>query len=183
MVETMQIKIDGIPVLIRWAHLCGELSSDNGRVISEDILRMLHMPEIMVALTFERDMGLYFAVTSRWHGSPGSLGERPGFRSMELHTLWFEFVCPWWTNTMTSSETRNFRSTFAAINTISDESIQQMKKEQVVAGINAGYKQIVKLSEILLSVPVIFAAITDWKRGPALARAIVCIVKEKKDLS
>ena len=120
-VETMQIKIDGIPVLIRWAHLCGELSSDNGRVISEDILRMLHMPEIMVALTFERDIGLYFAVTSRWHGSPGSLGGRPGFRSIELHILWFEFVCPWWTNATTSPATGNFRSTFEAINTISVE--------------------------------------------------------------
>ena len=75
----MQIKIERILVLIRWSHFGGELSSDKDRFISEDILRMSHVPEIMVALNFERDVGLCFAVASRWHDVPGSLGELLGF--------------------------------------------------------------------------------------------------------
>ena len=61
----MWIKIDRIPALTRWTHLRGELSSDSNRVISEETLRTLNVPEIMVALTFEMDVGLYFTVISR----------------------------------------------------------------------------------------------------------------------
>ena len=77
------------------------------------------------------------------------------------------------------AENLNLRSTFEAINTISDESIQQIKKEKVVARINAGYKKIFKLSEMILSMPVIFDALVYFKRGPTNARAIVSIVRKK----
>ena len=56
-----------------------------------------------------------------------------------------------------------------------------MKRKQIKNGIKVGYKQIVKLSEILLSVLVVFAALTDWKNGPALAREIVHILKNMEE--
>ena len=94
-VETLEEKSDdNTPVLIQWAHSCGDYStSDTTRVIAKDVVEMLLMPEILVALNFEREMGLYFEVTSKFHGQPGTLSDRPGFRAMELHTFWFEFVC------------------------------------------------------------------------------------------
>ena len=64
--------------------------SENARVIANDDVQMLLMPEILVALNFEREMGLSFEVTSSWHGV--RLSSRPGFRFLELHTLWFEFI-------------------------------------------------------------------------------------------
>ena len=175
----MKIKIDGEHALIRWAHSCYKFSNTtSGRLISKDVIEMLNMPDILIGLHFERDMGKYFEVTSRWHGQPGCLDNRPGFRSMELHTLWFEFVCPWWNGSLKEPEALNFKETFEAIDRLNDETKKEMKRKQVRKGIKAGYNQIVKLSEILLSVPVIFAALTDWKKGPSLARAIVHIVKK-----
>ena len=50
---------------------------------------MLFMPEIIVALHFESELGDYFEITSSWHSSPGELSTRPGFRMLEMHILWF----------------------------------------------------------------------------------------------
>jgi len=177
-VETMKEKTDdGTPILVKWAHSCGDYAtSENTRVISQDVVLMLSMPEILVALNFEREMGLYFEVTSRFHGQPGILSERPGFRSMELHSLWFEYVCPWWESSVHNPEEKNFRMTFECINTIANPELKDTKAKQVRAGILAGYNQIIKMSDILLSVPVLFAALTDPKRGPGLATALVKVV-------
>jgi hypothetical protein len=77
---------------------------------------------------------------------------------MELHPLWFEFVCPWLENSVSDPSNGNFKETFDYINTIEDEAVKKMKREQVKTGILAEYKEIIKLSETLLSVPVLFAA-------------------------
>ena len=66
---------------------------------------------------------------------------------------------------------------------IDDVNLADKKKDQVMAGIKAGHQEIIKLSDILLSVPILFAALTDAKRGPALARAILKIVEEMEDKS
>ena len=52
------------------------------------------------------------------------------------------------------------------------------KTEQVPAGINVGFVKIVKLSNHLLGAPLLFAVFTDPKRGPAVARAVLKIVKD-----
>ena len=79
---------------------------------------------------------------------------------MELHVLWFGFVCPWWNGSINEPEVLHFKETFEAIDRLTDETKKVMKRKQVRNGIKAGYKQIVKQSEILLPVPVVFAAQT-----------------------
>ena len=86
--EAMDLKKDGTPVLLLWAHELGRLSSSGtARQMAKDVLEMLLKPEILVALMFEAELGLYFETTSAWHGSPGALHNRPGFRALELHQL------------------------------------------------------------------------------------------------
>ena len=51
-----------------------------------------------------------------------------------------------------------------------------MKEIQVMEGMEAGYNEIIKLSDIILSVPMLFAAFAHPKKGPSLARAIVEIL-------
>ena len=184
-VDTLQeLSDDGTPVLIKWAHSCGDYStSENTKVIAKDVVEMLFMPEILVALNFETEMGLYFEITSRFHGQPGILSDRPGFRAMELHTLWFEYVCPWWESAIAEPHVKHFKKTFECINAIDDADLKVMKIEQVKTGIKAGYNQIIKLSDILLSVPVLFAALTDPNKGPGLARALVKVMMQKDDLT
>ena len=172
------------PVLLKWAHSCGEhATSDSARVIAKDVVEMLLMQEIIVALHFEMEMGVYFEHTSAFHGSPGELCKRSGFRVMELHSLWFEFVCPWWQSSLVEPAAKNFKRTFAEIEKIQCNELQEKKRKQVMKGILAGHSQIVKLSDILLSVPVIFACLCEWSRGPSLARAMLHAVKQSSDLS
>ena len=184
-VETLEEKSDdNTPVLIQWAHSCGDYStSELTRVIAKDVVEMLLMPEILVALNFEREIGLYFEVTSKFHGQPGTLSDRPGFRAMELHTFWFEFVCKWWEGARLEPEKKHFKQTFECINTIANNELRVMKTEQVKAGIEAGYNQIIKLSDILLSVPVLFAALADPMKGPGLARALVKVMMQNDVLT
>ena len=63
-------------------------------LIAKDAIEMLFMLEIVVALNFEREMKLYFEMISRFHGQLGILSERPVFKDVDLHTLWFEMFCP-----------------------------------------------------------------------------------------
>ena len=87
-IETLRHKINEKPVLVLWAHMVGDhAASDNARLIAKDVVEMLVTPEVIIALNFEREMGLYFEVTSKWHGSPGCLATRPGFTVMEIHNL------------------------------------------------------------------------------------------------
>ena len=183
-IEAMKIVTsDGTPALVSWALMSGNKTNlETTRLIANDVVQMLLMPEIMVALNFEREMGLYFEVTSKWHGSPGELCSRPGFRFLELHTLWFEFIAPWW-NRSVSSTADNFSETLRSIENIADEDVRKTKHEQVTAEINAGYNKIIKMSKFMLSVPLLFAALTDARRGPSLARAIVEILKKSEDSS
>ena len=56
------------------------------------MVEILFIPEIIVTLNFEREMGVYFKVTSRNHGRSGVISERPEFRTMDIYTLWFVFL-------------------------------------------------------------------------------------------
>ena len=96
---------------------------------------------------------------------------------LELHTLWFEFIAPWWHSSKTNGWD-NFPFTFKAIDELEEESLKTKKTEQVTAGINAGFIEIVKLSNYLLSAPLLFAVFTDPKRGPSVARAFMKIMKD-----
>ena len=58
-----------------------------------------------------------------------------------------------------------------------EESLKTKKTEQVTAGINAGFIEIVKIYNYLPSAPLLFAVFTNPKRGPAVAQAVLKIVQ------
>ena len=120
-------------------------TSDTTIAIAKDVVEMLLLPEIMVALNFERETGLYFEVTSKWHSSPGQLSARPGFRMFEIHSLWFEFISPWWEAVKANPSSR-FSITMKAIEKINNLELRNKKSQQVIAGINAAYNTLINLS-------------------------------------
>ena len=66
--ETLQFRREEHepPVLVLWAHRVGSRSTHgSARAISKDVVEMLLMPEVLVGLHFEREMGSYFEVTSK----------------------------------------------------------------------------------------------------------------------
>ena len=97
------------------------------------------MPAIIVALHFESELGNYFEVTSNWHAMPdGELSTRPGFRMLEMHTLWFEFIMPWWEEAKQNPALR-FPKTFEYLNSEVKVADRELKRMQLLAGINAGH--------------------------------------------
>lgn len=167
-----------VPAVIAWAMRMADcVPADWCRTVAGEIVVMLCMPEIIVALQLEAEVGEYFEVTSSWHCQKGPLNSRAGFRMHELHQLVLGFSVPWWKKAREDPNAR-FPKTFRALDDIRDETKRQLKEKQVLAGIEAGYKQLVKMTDTLMSAPHIFLDITDPVRGPSLLRAILAVVTE-----
>ena len=86
--------VDDKPALLVWAHEMSQHHTGNWRLAAKDVVEMISMPNIMVGVHFEADLGQYFEVTMKWHGYPGELSTQPGFRVMELHQLYFDYIAP-----------------------------------------------------------------------------------------
>lgn len=47
---------------------------------NKEVLVTLAIPEILLALNFESEVGEYFEVTMKWHAIPGAVSTRTGIR-------------------------------------------------------------------------------------------------------
>ena len=109
---------------------------------------------------------------------------------MELHHLLFEHIMPFWEVAINDPMER-FPKTLGLIDQMSkilpsdgeDEDKWEKKanlmKDQINAGIKAGYEEIKKLYQTLLRAPMIFLATLDPKVGPDILRAILAVVEEE----
>jgi hypothetical protein len=86
--------VDKEPALLVWAHMMSQHHTGNWRLAAKDVIEMLSIPNIMVGVHFEANLGHYFEVTMQWHAYPGELSTQPGFRVMEVHQLYFDFIAP-----------------------------------------------------------------------------------------
>ena len=97
---------------------------------------------------------------------------------MELHHLLFEHIMPFWEVAIHNAEAR-FPKTLGLIDEMEkktpiyeDEEQNKWKKkadlmrDQIKAGIDAGYEEIKKLYQTLLRAPMVFLATLDPKVGP-----------------
>jgi hypothetical protein len=96
---------------------------------------------------------------------------------LEMHALWFEFIMPWWEEAKQNPRVR-FPKTFEYLNSDVEVGDRDLKKKQLLAGINAGHAKLLKMSHLLMSTPLVFLILTDAVRGPLLLRAILAIVTE-----
>ena len=154
---------DGKSALIQWERRIEKYTtSPVVRQIAKDVATMLMKPEVITGLHFEAALGSYFETTLQWHAMPGELSKRSGFRMMELHIFWFEFIMPWWQTALTKPET-HFEEMFNYINSYvkEDDGTRKLKIQQVKVGIQAGYDQIIKMTEMLFSPPNIFLVMID----------------------
>jgi hypothetical protein len=157
--------------LLAWAQRVCEYSHNQIiRRIAKEVATMLFMPEIVLALHFESKLGNYFGVTSSWHANPSKLSTQPGFRMLEMHALWFEFIMPWWEEAKQNPSLR-FTKTFECLNSEVKVDDHILKRKQLLAGINAGHAKLLKMSHLLMS-----ALLTDPVQRPSLLWAILTIV-------
>ena len=110
---------------------------------------------------------------------------------MELHHLLFEHIMPFWEVAIHNVEA-HFPKMLGLINEMAektpiyeDEEQNKWKKkadlmrDQIKAGIDAGYEEIKKLYQTLLRAPMVFLATLDPEVGPDIMRAILAVVEEE----
>ena len=134
---------------------------------------MLRMPPIILGLLFQTELGIYFETTIRWYSVSGELSDTPGFRMQELHLFLHDFIQPWWTRAKNSPR-EMFPRTFKYIDDTwkDNDDERQFRTQQIIRGINAGYKEILKMSKDWFSVPLIFLVLMDIRRAPSFMRAV-----------
>ena len=159
-------------------------SEDGWRLTAlDEILTWMKMDTIIINLTMEAELVDYFEVTAAWHSSTGEISSRPGFRSLELHHLLFDYILPWWEGASENPASR-FPRTSALIQKLLDnpgtKDLGETKLDQLKEGIAAGKKEIMKVYSTLMTAPMIFTTLSDPLRGPSILRAVIEIIRESE---
>ena len=84
---------------------------------------------------------------------------------------------PWWEEAKHNPRLR-FPKTFEYLDSDVKVGNRDLKRKQLLAGVNAGRAELLKMSNLLMSAPLVFLVLTDPVRGPLLLRAILAIVTE-----
>lgn len=162
---------------LKWARYMHERTSGWKRRSLGETITMLLMPSIIVSIYFESELGDYFEVTYEWHANPGALCNRPGFRMMEYHQLYFEYIAPWWKRAKEEPQ-KNFPKTFAYLGGIDDVDLHTLKTRQISNGTAAACDVLSKHSSILLSAPVLYLVLSHPDRGRDFLRAALAVASE-----
>mmetsp|Transcript_34380 Transcript_34380/g.75261 ORF Transcript_34380/g.75261 Transcript_34380/m.75261 type:complete len:117 (+) Transcript_34380:779-1129(+) len=96
---------------------------------------------------------------------------------MELHQLYFEFIFPFWERAKERPD-EVFSKTFACMASMEDEDDATTKMEQVYAGIDAACNELAKMTSLLLSVPMLFLAMSHPDRGTDFLRATLAVLSD-----
>jgi len=172
-----------------WVLLYKELASyyndwRTGRL--DALVTMFMMPELQVNCALEYEAGQFFEAHHAWHAMPGELTDRPGFRTLELPCELLDHAFPWWSGALADPESR-FPETFKLFKSFEDQAaamdsdedrkhlldIVEMKKEQLEAGIKAGFDEMAKMQEDMFLPPLVFLLITHPRHGAGALRAIL----------
>jgi hypothetical protein len=65
----------------------------------------LQMPELILGLQFEVELGNYFEEVMAWHNRTVPINTRSRFRLEEVFYLYFDFKVPWWNSAVTDPAT------------------------------------------------------------------------------
>jgi hypothetical protein len=165
---------DGKCAIVVWLrkmnHTHKSSSWINGR--SKQCVEMLLMPEILTALWFEAELGEFFATTGKFHKSTGPHSFRAGFRILEHHGLYLDYVFPWWKAACETPE-KYFPNTLKSVKTMASEKGKDRMMLQINCGLLAGKKEVAKMSHLLFSAPLALMLIVHPTHGPAFTRALL----------
>ena len=178
LLKTMSITVPNTDtsILLLWAIEVHSRFTGLKRTIAEDIMKMIEVPDIILALNYEAELGNYFEVTTKWHNHPGDFSIRVGFRMLEYSQLVFEYIRPWWT-VANKSPKDCFPHTMAYLHNHFKAGEERNKRMlQIVNGINSGYTEMIKMVEQMLSPPFVFLSLLIPHGGPHLMKAILHVL-------
>lgn len=171
------LTVDGVPSLVQWGLSWANWSrSDWKRRVGGEIATWLMMPEIILGLQFEAELGDYFETTYYWHNRPGPFNSRAGFRMMEVHELYFNFILPWWNEVVDNPESK-LEKTMKYIEENFEGDERAQRRAQIMRGLNAGREEVIKMTrKSFLEGPVAFLILCDSTSGPSFLRALLAVI-------
>ena len=136
------------------------------------------MPEIILGLHFEAELGAYFEEVYAWHNRTGPLNKRSGFRMKEIFDIYLGFEVPWWNEATNAPESKlpktmqYFTDNFEADN-------KEFRRQQIMRGLNFGREELIKMTtKHLFKAPLIFLLVCHREHGAPFLRALLSVVHE-----
>ena len=130
----------------------------------------------------EAEAAGYFFSQYEWHGKNGEYADRPGYRTLEIPSLYIDNAFPYM-QAAKDNWTSKFPETAKFAATIQDPELRAMKVGQLKEGIDAGYEEIAKMTEQLMSPGEdkqwAFCLIMHPKIGSKILRVAMAIAKEE----
>lgn len=169
----------GIPCLVAWGMSFANWSrSAWKRRVGGEVATWLSMPEIILGLHFEAELGEYYETTYYWHNRPGPLNTRSGFRMTEVHDLYFRFMLPWWNDAVKTPESK-LPKTIKYLDDNFHGTDNNKRKEQILRGLKGGRDELIKMSHVLLEGAVSFLILCDREHGPPFLRALLSVLSRQ----
>lgn len=114
------------------------------------------MPEIMLALYFEAELGTYFEEVYAWHNRSGPLSKQSDFRMMEMFDLYLGFEVPWWNEAVTTPESK-LSITMKYLEEYFKGEEKEFRRKQLLRGLDAGQEELIKMTtKHLFRAPLMF---------------------------
>jgi len=102
--------------------------------------------------------------------SPGGRHNLPGFRTRELHILLLNYSAPFWQGALADPASR-FKRAWKLLDTLSATQ-RELYENKIQKGIQLAHTQFIKMSNRLMTAPLIFNILSDPVRGPGFCRAL-----------
>ncbi len=157
---------DDVPALVAWALVFANESHSNWkRQVDRDIATWAMMPEIILGLQFESELGAYFEEVYAWHNHTGPLNKRSGFRMMEIFDLYLGFELPWWNEANATPASK-----LPKMMKYLEENFEGKEKDfclmQIMRGLEAGRQELLKMTtKYLFCAPLMFLLVSHCKHG------------------
>eukprot|EP00986_Skeletonema_menzelii_P016679 scaffold15440_cov101-Skeletonema_menzelii.AAC.1 len=188
-IEMMSIELeDGRNLLTAWAvemHLVGgKVSGPDSQWMKQtakEIAVMAQSATIKISLAFEAELvGEYFDITHFDHGRQGEFKTRSGFTTFGLPFLLLNFMVPFWRSAKENPE-KYFPRTWELIEQLEDETLKELKKEQLDVALECAMEKVSKNTEQFFKAPLVFLLLPHPIEGPRIMRMIVRILSESPD--
>ncbi len=173
---------NGVMCLVAW----GLFFANNNRStwkkrVGEEIATWISMKPIVMGLHFEAELGNYFEQSYAWHNRKGPFHSRSGFRMMEMHDQYWEFMLPWW-NRAVSDPHSCMPKTMAYIEANFEGEDLIKRRKQVERGLRMGREEVIKMTKrYLLKPPLLLLLLANRKHGPSFLRAVLSVFHENEN--
>lgn len=160
-------------VLIAWAkQMYLTSNSEWVRRAAGELVELLLMPEIIVGLIAEDEIGDYFRMTMAFYKGHSKDGSLPGFNTLDFIYFYYDKILPWWQVALVYPH-KKLSKCWKYIEANFEDREGAFQKKLLEAGLQAGWKEMAKLTHTYQESPFVFLSLTHPKHAVALTWALL----------